>query len=193
MRKHDTRTSGPHGQIKTEQIKVKRWVHLRAIQPGDCPVICKAFADQGWHKPVAQYERYVQLHRQKTRDVIVAEWEHAFAGYVTIQWQSDYVHFRSQQIPEIVDLNVLIQYQRKGIATAMLDEAEQRIAERSPWAGIGVGLLPDYGAAHQLYVQRAYVPDGRGLAADGTLLVPGASLAYDHRLAMYLVKDLRAK
>jgi hypothetical protein len=62
-----------------------------------------------------------------------------------------------------VDFNVLIKHRRKGAGTALMDEAERRIGERSTVAGLRVGLLADYGAAQILYARRGYIPDGRGL------------------------------
>jgi hypothetical protein len=41
--------------------------------------------------------------------------------------------------------------------------AEAEIAQKSNTAGIGVGLITDYGAAQRLYVLRGYIPDGRGI------------------------------
>jgi GNAT superfamily N-acetyltransferase len=167
---------------------------LREILPTDCPTISAAFAAQDWHKPVTQYETYWREHQTGQRTVLVAEWAYEyggeFAGYVTIVWASGYPPFRAANIPEIVDFNVLEKYQRRGIGTALLDEAERRIAARADTAGIGVGLMHDYGKAQTLYVQRGYVPDGHGLFAHGKWLNHGDSLTLDDDPALYFTKPL---
>jgi ribosomal protein S18 acetylase RimI-like enzyme len=113
-----------------------------------------------------------------------------FAGYVTIRWQSDYAPFREQSIPEIADFNVLPPFRRRGIGTALMDEAERRISERSPMAGIGVGLYADYGAAQRMYVLRGYVPDGHGLSYRGRQVLGGEKVVVDDDLTLHLTKRL---
>ena len=113
-----------------------------------------------------------------------------FAGYVTVVWESDYPPFRDAGIPEIVDFNVLIKFQRQGVGTVLLDGAERCIAERSRVAGIGVGLTADYGAAQVLYVKRGYIPDGRGLAQAGRAIRHGEQVTVDDDLAVYFMKRL---
>ena len=79
---------------------------------------------------------------------------------------------------------------RQGIGSRLLDGAEQRIAERSPLAGIGVGLSADYGAAQRLYVQRGYIPDGRGACQGQRPLRKGTRVSMDDDLIIWLTKDL---
>lgn len=157
---------------------------------GDCTIISEAFTAQGWQKPVEQYELYVALQESRERDIIVAEMNGNFVGYLTIKWVSDYPPFKAQHIPEIVDLNVLKKYQRRGIATKMMDEAERRIAQRSAFAGIGFGVDQDYGAAQILYVKRGYVPDGNGLVYCSQPVKYGDSIRVDDDLVLFLIKKL---
>ncbi|MDW3651598.1 MAG: GNAT family N-acetyltransferase [Bacteroidia bacterium] len=168
-------------------------IHLRALSEGDALPIEQAFNAQGWKKPASQYERYFQFQEKGERDIILAEWEGEFAGYLTIQWISGYTFFKSQGIPEIVDLNVLQKFHRKGIASAMMDEAERRMSLISDFAGIGVGMPPDYGAAQVMYVRRGYVPDGKGLFYHGKPAVYHTKIEVDDGLVLYLTKDLRSK
>lgn len=163
-------------------------VSLRALRAEDAEVIAAAFAAQGWHKPATQHLAYLREQEAGERDVIVAEVAGEFAGYVTIVWESDYLPFRADGIPEIVDLNVLLRYRRLGVASALLDKAEQRIAKRSPVAGIGVGMTADYGAAQMLYVRRGYRPDGRGVAVRGVAARYGDRVTVDDDLTLYLTK-----
>lgn len=164
---------------------------IRELVEADCAVIAHAFSEQGWHKPASQYQRYLDESKQGTRVVLVAEHDGHFAGYVTIVWDSDYPPFKAAGIPEIVDFNVLIKYRRKGIGSALMDEAEKRIAQRSAVAGIGVGLTADYGEAQILYVKRGYVPDGCGITYEGRHLTYGEQVSVDDDLVLYLSRSLR--
>jgi ribosomal protein S18 acetylase RimI-like enzyme len=176
------------------------------MSAGDCAVISDAFRQQGWDKPIQQYEKYLQECREGKRDVLVAEVSGDFAGYLTIVWESGYPPFGETGIPEIVDFNVLIKYRRQGIGTALMDAAESRIVEMQVGrrqgriggdrpaqviAGIGVGLTPDYGAAQILYVKRGYVPDGRGAVSHEQTIRYGDSIFVDDSLILYLTKVLQ--
>ena len=163
---------------------------LRPLQVDDVPLIAAAFAHLGWNKPAAQYERYLAEQQTGIRDTLTA-WQNArFAGYLTIVWQSDYPPFRDARIPEIRDFNVLPQFRRQGIGTALMDAAESRISERSPIIGIGVGMTQDYGAAQRMYVQRGYVPDGRGLMYQEKPVVYGVAVMADDNLVLFFTKTL---
>ena len=163
---------------------------LRPLLAQDPILIHQAFAEQGWNKPISQYEQYLQWQESGQRDIILAEYEGQFAGYLTIQWESDYPPFRAAGIPEVVDFNVLKKYQRRGIGTLLMDEAERRIAQVSSQAGIGFGLYADYGAAQILYIRRGYIPDGQGLVYEGKQQGYGTSVTVDDGLVLYLLKSL---
>jgi GNAT superfamily N-acetyltransferase len=122
---------------------------------------------------------------------VIAEIDGDFAGYLAIKWKSGYLPFLQNNIPEIVDFNVLHKYQRKGIGTALMDEAEQRIKRVSPSAGIGFGVFKDYGAAQILYVKRGYVPDGTGIGKDSNPIAFGEHIIVDHSIVFHLVKELK--
>ncbi len=114
-----------------------------------------------------------------------------FVDYLTIVWESDYRPFRDEYIPEIVDFNVLMAQQRKGVGTALMDRAEARISERSKTAGICVGLDADFGAAQVMYARRGYIPDGREIQYDGKQLKFGDKTTMDYSLCMCFTKKLK--
>ncbi|MBA3944687.1 MAG: GNAT family N-acetyltransferase [Herpetosiphonaceae bacterium] len=165
-------------------------LHIRLLQSEDIGPIISAFAAIGWNKSASQYERYLAEQTAEARVVLVAFIADHFAGYVTIQWQPGYPPFRAANIPEIQDFNVLPHYRRQHIGTALLDEAEHRIAQRSPIAGIGVGLYADYGPAQRMYVLRGYVPDGRGVAYDNRVVQPGDQVRVDDALVLSFTKNV---
>ena len=142
---------------------MKNTIHVREMLSTDIEPISSAFLQQGWDKPVSLYIQYFDEQRAGTRSVLIATDADTFAGYITIVWQSTYPPFLAQGIPEIVDFNVFLKYQRQGIGNTLLETAEQTVAQRSSMVGIGIGLTADYGAAQILYVKRGYIPDGLGL------------------------------
>ena len=164
---------------------------IRELAESDCPIIANAFAAQGWNKPVCQYLRYWQEQTAGKRDVLLAEYGGQFAGYVTIVWESDYPPFQQAGIPEIVDFNVLIQYRRQKIGTALVEAAETRLALRAPVVGLGVCMHHDYGAAQVLYIKHGYVPDGRGVYYQGHYPGYGEQVQIGDDLTLYLTKRLR--
>ena len=165
-------------------------VSIRPLALSDALPIAEAFAQQGWQKPSSQYERYFAEQQAESREVLIAEKVGAFAGYLTIVWEPNYPPFREANIPEIVDFNVLKKFQRRGIGTALMDEAEKRIKAVSSLCGIGVGVTKDYGAAQILYAKRNYIPDGNGLTIDGTLLEYGQEVIVDDGLVFHFVKEV---
>lgn len=165
-------------------------ITLRDIALPDCETISKAFRLQGWDKPRSQYLTYLEEQQNGSRDVIVALFNEEFAGYLTIKWVSDYAPFQERGIPEITDLNVLQRFQRKGIATRLLQEAEKRISKRSNYAGICFGVTRDYGAAQILYINRNYKPDGNGLVRGSRPLQHGENVRIDDAVVFCLLKEL---
>lgn len=163
---------------------------IRRMKPEDCRVMTEAFAKQGWKKPLRQFQDYVIGQATGRREVLIAESEGEFAGYLTVLRQSKYPPFGEKNIPEINDFNVLIKFRRKGIGTTLMDAAENLAAEKAETIGIGVGLTPDYGAAQRLYVKRGYVPDGRGIFQREIFLKYGDRIIVDDDLTLWLTKQL---
>lgn len=160
---------------------------MRACDPG---VMAASFAELGWDKPVSYFESCLAQQESGDRAVLVAEVDDVFAGYATVLWESSYQPFADAGTPEISDLNVLPPFRRRGIATALMDEAERIVAERSAVVGLGVGLYADYGPAQQMYGQRGYVPDGRGIMYDWSPVTPGASIPIDDDALLMMTRRL---
>lgn len=169
----------------------KTMTTIRLLEGKDIPGIAQAFRELGWNKPASQYERYLAQQEVGVRDVYVAFVEEEFAGYLTICWESSYEPFFVKSIPEIVDFNVLPKFRRMGIGTLLMNQAEREIARVSAVAGIGVGMTPDYGAAQRLYIQRGYIPDGRGLHWKDHHVQYHEDIVVDDELALFLTKELK--
>lgn len=164
---------------------------LRALAERDLLTIPAAFAELGWPgKDERKFRGYLSEQAAGDRDVIVAELDGRFAGYVTVVWISDYRPFRDAGIPEIQDFNVLPACRRRGIGSALLDAAERLVATRAAIVGLGVGLYADYGAAQRLYAKRGYVPDGRGIMYAGEPVPPGESARIDDDACLMYTRAL---
>ena len=163
---------------------------IAQLQLADCEHINKAFTEQGWTKPTSQYQAYFEEQAQGVREVLVAKLNGQFAGYLTIVWESGFLGFREKGIPEIVDFNVLQKFQRQGIGTRLMEEAEAKIKQRASHAGIAFGATSDYGAAQILYIKRGYIPWGNGLSVEGRSLDYGDQITVDDALVFHLSKAL---
>jgi len=170
---------------KTTTPKTK----IRLLEAPDIPVIYASFQKAGWHRTPGMLEQYLAEQEKEERIILVAYFGGEFAGYTTVKRHAaDYPLFAEKKIPEIMDLNVLPPFQKRKIATKLVDEAERHIFERSPVAGIGVGLFADYGAAQQMYVRRGYIPDGLGIHYKGKPVKPYSDVRMDDDLVLFLTK-----
>lgn len=134
---------------------------IRRMVEGDIDRIAEVFKSRG--KQREQYEQYWQENQDCKRVTLVAVLGEEVAGYTNVVWHSDYEPFCQADIPEIHDMNVITQFQKQGIGTALIKEAENLALQHDKRVmGIGVGLTPDYGAAQRLYPKLGYIPDGRG-------------------------------
>jgi len=171
------------------QWKKNVGIIVRLLEEQDIQPISLAFTRIGWYKPVSLLEGYLAEQERGERVVLVAYSGDDVTGYVTVIWKSYYPPFVEKGIPEINDLNVLPDFRRRGIASALLDEAERRIFEQSRIAGIGVGMHAGYGAAQRVYAIRGYVPDGLGISYQGVTVEPGQQVPVDDDLILYLTKE----
>ena len=181
----------PLGDITPKAIKETL---IRALSKKDIPIMVKAFSSIGWHKPAALFKRYWKEAEDSQRHVWVALVQGQFAGYVTLKWESEYLPFKHQNIPEIMDLNVLPYVRKIGIGSMLLDTAEQEAATKSAIVGIGVGLYAGsdggYGSAQRLYVKRGYIPDGKGVTYNYQFAIPGNSYPLNDNLVLWFTKKL---
>ncbi|MGB1288521.1 MAG: GNAT family N-acetyltransferase [Aggregatilineales bacterium] len=146
--------------------------------------------NMGWTKPSGYFVQVCEKQSQADLVLLIATIDDVYAGHLKIIWQPNYPYFRENDIPEIQDLNVVPDFRRRGIATALMDEAESRIKTRAPIVGIGFGLYADYGAAQRMYVLRGYIPDGHGVAYDDKYPTPGTAVRLDDDLVLHLIKQL---
>lgn len=164
---------------------------IRSIDAGDPAELHKAFLHTPWARDVRVFEEKLAAHRRRERDVLVATVCGEVAAHGMLVWWPEYPPFRQERVPEIQDLNVVPRFRRRGLASALIAEAECRASLRTDRIGIGVGLHASYGAAQRLYVRLGYVPDGRGVSVHGQFPREGEVVRLDDDLVLYFTKCLR--
>jgi GNAT superfamily N-acetyltransferase len=166
-------------------------ISIRLFIAEDIPILVSNFAKHNWPKPQSTFETYWHEQENKERMIWLAFYEGEFAGYITLKWHSLYPSFKQNNIPEIMDLNVLPPYRNKGIATAMLDITEQEAGQFHDIVGLGVGLYDGYGSAQKLYIAREYKPDGLGITYDYNRVEYGNQVCLDDDLVLWFTKQLK--
>jgi GNAT superfamily N-acetyltransferase len=165
-------------------------ISLSFLNEDDIDQIVSAFKKIGWNKPRNIYEGYLQEQVNNSRSILVAKKNNVFYGYTTIKWQSYYISFKQQSIPEISDLNVLPVYRKQGIGSLLIATCESMAKERGySHIGLGVGMTADYGNAQRLYVQLGYIQDSRGLFYKNIPVSFGSNVIVDDDLVIYLCKS----
>src|SRR6266498_1087708 len=66
-------------------------------------------------------------------------------GVLTIRWECRYAPFRDQGIPLIQNIEIRWDRRGQGLGNELMEHAERYIGQRSPKAGICVGLFDAYG------------------------------------------------
>ena len=163
---------------------------IRSMKECDIEQFVLGFKEQGWHKPFELFSNYYIEQEKNQRFVIVSEMDGKVSGYITLLPNTNVGPFAGKNIPEIVDFNVLIKYQRNGIGNKMMDITESLAKERSEYVSLSVGLHNGYGTAQRMYVKRGYIPDGTGAWYRGKILEPYSECMNDDDLTIYFLKSL---
>lgn len=162
---------------------------IRPMKPQDSGDLAEGFLRQGWHKERELFCSYLDMQEKGERLVFVAEAEGRAVGYTTLVSLAAAGPFRGKY-PEIVDFNVLIPFQKRGIGGRILDAAENAARQFGGTVTLGVGLHNGYGSAQRMYVKRGYIPDGSGAWYRDELLPQYAPCVNDDDLVLYFSKTL---
>ena len=139
----------------------------------------------------AEARRYLADHAEPDGASLIATTGSDVMGYIAIIWESDYAGFRSRGILLIHQIAVAGPFRRQGVATLLMDAAEQLVRDRGiATLGITVGLFDEYGPAQALYGRRGYIPDGRGACRGQRPLSKGMHVTIDDDLIIWLTKEL---
>lgn len=175
--------------------KINNNLSIKTLELNDIPVMVQKFQEANWPKPATTFENYLEEQKNNERQVWLAFQDNQFAGYVTLKWKSQYEFFAENNIPEIMDLNILPNFRGQGIGSYLLDIAEKTALAKGDIVGIGVGLYGGmdggYGNAQKLYVKRGYIPDGKGVTYNYKPATPGKSYLLDDELILWFTKRLK--
>ena len=173
-----------------DREQVMNGIEIRQMTYADIPAICKADNDET--EVFADYLRR-QLDAQEKNEcsALLALYGDQFAGYVFLYYQCKWGSMKNQGLPGICDLVVFEKYRRKGIATRLMDLAEEQARQVNGRVYLDVCLNADYGPAQRFYALRGYVPDGKGLYYMEHVWANNEACKNDDELTLCLVKELK--
>jgi GNAT superfamily N-acetyltransferase len=145
----------------------------------------------GWGKDESYFEKCLEQQNAGELILLVSYDDTSYFGHLKLVWESDYVHFRENHIPEIKDLNVIPEVRQQGIATQLIAKAEDLALARCKAIGISAGLHYWYGPAQQLYAKRGYIPDGHRIYFTNIQVEAEDSVTANDELVLHLVKELK--
>ena len=165
-------------------------VQIRKMTYDDIPGICKADHDES-DAFVTYLKNQLENQENGKCSALLALYETQIAGYVFLYYACKWGGLKNQGIPGVVDLIVFEPYRRKGVATALMDSAEEEARKLHSKVYLDVCLNSEYGPAQKFYVMRGYVPDGAGVYFEGEVLGTNAPCRNDDELSLCLVKELQ--
>ena len=144
-----------------EQISSEK-LCIRLMEREDIPALCRAAGD-------AEYlERQLQNRDRGECAALIALWNGEAAGHVFCYYRCRWGGMGGQGLPCIVDLAVFEKFRRRGIATALMDRAEELARKYACRVYLDVDLDGGSGRAQRMYAKRGYLPDGKGAYLDGS-------------------------
>lgn len=163
---------------------------IRDMIPEDAEIITQEEIAQGWHQDISKYLTRLEHQKQGLCLSLVAEYLGQVAGYINLYIRSVEGPFGGQNLPQIVDFGVLEKYRRRGIGSALMDQAERLAAQYADRVYLSVGLHSGYGSAQRMYAKRGYIPDGSGVWQAEAVCPPYGPCQNDDDLMLYLSKSL---
>lgn len=163
---------------------------IRSMNELDIQTIVDEFKNQGWNRDKESLVKYYKQQEGKERYVLIAELDGSVAGYLTLIQETLEGPFANKGIPEVVDFNVFIKYQRIGIGNKLMDTVENLARKHSDKISLAVGLHYGYGTAQRMYVKRGYIPDGSGVWYQNKQLEQYYPCINDDDLVLYMIKLL---
>lgn len=166
-------------------------VSIEPLAWGDIGILHALVEKLRYTKDIGYFEKCFELQDKNKRQVFGIFYDRVPAGYCIYNREPKYGLFQKLRIPEIQDLNVLPQFRKRGLASALILHCEN-LARSEGYSnmGIGVGLSPSYGAAQRLYVKMGYIPDGNGLTYDRKIMTFGEMRPNDDNMSLMMVKNL---
>lgn len=165
------------------------YIEIRKMTYADIPYICKADNDES-ESSINYYNNNLKAQENNECSAFIAICNGQVAGYVFLYYQCRWGGLKNQGLPSIVDLIVFESFRRKGIATKLMDKAEEEASTINKKIYLDVCMNSDYGPAQRLYIKRGYVPDGAGVYYEQRVLGLNEKCCNDDELTLCLVKSL---
>lgn len=163
---------------------------IRSMIESDIKEIVHGFNSQGWGRDEDGLMKYYKEQSKGKREVLIADKDGNIAGYVTLLPETKEGPFAEKGIPEVVDFNVFIKYQRQGIGSKLMDNVEKLAKKKCNTISLAVGLHYGYGTAQRMYIKRGYIPDGSGAWYQNKQLEQYNKCENDDDLVLYMSKML---
>ncbi len=163
---------------------------IRQLSETDISPLCQATGDQS-EETMRYYAEQMAHQRDGECIALLAIYNSMLAGFAFLYYRCKWGGMGGKGIPGIVDLFVLPDFRNKGIASKLMDVAESIAAEYHHSVYLDVCLDSSHGAAQRLYIERGYVPDGKGVYYKEQICPIGAPCKNDDELTLCLVKQLK--
>lgn len=164
-------------------------ISVRRMGYEDIPFICKADSDES-EENKAYLKNQLGNQEKQECSALLALYNGEIAGYVFLYYKCKWGGLANCDIPGVVDLIVFEKYRKKGVATVLMDSAEEIAKKHCDKVYLDVCLNSKYGPAQRLYVKRGYVPDGKGVYYEEKVCETNAMCRNDDELTLCLVKKL---
>ena len=164
-------------------------IDIRKMNYNDIPLICKADNDES-EGNIAYLKNQLLNQDKHECSALIALYGGNVAGYVFLYYKCRWGALANCGVPGVVDLTVFEKYRQKGIATNLMNVAEDIARRHSNKVYLEVCLSAEYGPAQRLYVKRGYIPDGKGMYYEGRVCETDAICKNNDELTLCLVKEL---
>ena len=164
-------------------------IDIRKMNYDDIPLICKADHDESERNITYIKNQLVNQEKQEC-SALIALYHGKVAGYVFLYYKCRWGGLANCNVPGVVDLIVFEEYRQKGIATNLMNVAEDIAKKYSNKVYLDVCLSSEYGPAQRLYIKRGYIPDGKGVYYEERVCETDAVCKNNDELTLCLVKEL---
>ena len=161
-------------------------IRIRMVEENDLPVLIEWFSHNYCDSLEGAEAYFAGHHGNGHRVTFLARHGDDIAGFITISFNHD------RNVPSILTLEVFEPNRRRGLATRLMDLAENHIAQNTgDEVVLWVPLNKEFGPAQRLYAKRGYIPDGSGALKDDVPIERGETVTF-HGVNMCLVKRLKS-
>ncbi len=164
-------------------------IEVRRMTREDIPAICRADHDET-ESFVNYLNRQLDFQENNECAALLALCDNRVAGYVFLFYQCRWGALKNRGLPGVCDLMVFEPFRRKGIATKLMDCAEDLACAVNTKIYLDVCLSAEYGPAQRFYALRGYVPDGAGVYYEERVPTKDEVFRNDDELTLCLVKKL---